>query len=1208
MKKQKKLTVWISGILAVLMLLTGALILLGPRLVDSDVAKREIVDHLSRRVGGQVHFAHADFLFFPQPHVVIRGAGLSIPGRVSADIPSVTIYLKVWPLLIGRMDIARLSAQSPCFTINLPHSEPGGKATSRRWTMEGLSTEAAGLLGPALSGMEDLSLQVRDGKITFIRGNKTVLGVDRIELQSESSSKQLAIELSGESGPCKNISLKVRVDPSAHKADGRIDLKGLKPRRLPASLIPEGPIQIGADETGLNLAFKADLNQGLKLDIQGSASPFTLMRGDKTAVFKGARFNGTVHSESGCVTISFSKLHLDHPRLNLSGEMSVNGRTPRVRLRLEAREVDVSSIREAALTLGGTIPDVQRIFEIVRGGQVPLIAISSQADSAADLGDLDHLHISGRISKGHIFVPETGMDLEDVNGDASISKGILTGTRLQARLGKACGSNGTLKLGLAGHNPPFRLDIMIQADLTEALPVVQGLITNPSLKREMGQIDQIQGSATARLILGETTETITARVDASEFDLMARYHPIPYLLQARGGRLSYDNSRVKANQIAVRIGRSSIAGLSGMLDWHGEPFLEMEAGTTSILLDEIHPWLVCLNRTEKTLKDLSSLKGALLLKALTINGPLLNPMAWRFNTEGGIRDLALVSKRLPGPLILTKGTAKADADTITFEGTGMGILDARLNLSGRAAGYIKGISSLETVIDGHLGQEAVRFISDAISLPLDIRPRSPMTVSKAHIAWTRGAETSFKGDLMVADGPRISLNAFRTPRLLKVEDLRIIDDTSDAIFRFSLGQEAVGIGFTGNLKQTCLDSLLLKNRFLTGSIKGDLWGRIIPGSPIESTIEGHLEGGDIALQQLDLPAVINTFSLKAGQQRLHLTSDIIALDDRQIHVDADFDMSEQGILFRLDAAAGGIDLERTMAALKKVDQKFAGGKDPTQWSVPVRGTAHIKLDRLTYGKFEWKPFNCDISSEGNAIHIAVREASLCGVSAPGTVEIFPGKMALHVLPDAKGGELASTIDCLTRESIKISGTFDFKGDITGEGTGESLIRSLNGPIQFVSKNGRIDRFGLLMNIFSLLNITEIFRGRLPDLRSQGFAYHSITVDGHLKDGKLHLEKALLDGSSMNIAGTGHIDLLNEKLDLTVFAAPFKTADRILRMLPVIGYILDGTLVSIAVKVTGDVKNPEIDYLPASMVESGLLGIMKRTLKAPVKVLTPIMPE
>jgi len=1209
MKRGKKLTVWLSGIIAVLILLTGALILMGTRLVNSDSVKREIVGHFSRMTGGQVNFAHADFSFFPQLHVVIRGVGLSITGRVSADIESLTVYPKVWPLLIGRVEIARLNAQSPRFAIDLPDSETLGKARAGAGMMERLSRDVAVLAGPALSGAKGLSLQVRNGRIAFVRGNKTVLGVDRIELLTdESSSKQRSIEMTGESGLCKNISLKARLDSDARKADGCIGLKGLRPGCIQATLIPEGSIKIGDEETGLDLAFEADLNHGLNLDIQGSASAFTLMRGDKTAAFRGARFNGTVRGKSDGVTLSFSRLHLDFPRFDLSGEMTVTSQTPRVQLRIDAREVDVPSVREAVLALAAPNPDVEMIFNIVRGGQAPLVTIASQANSAADLGNPDHLVIQGRLSNGRIFIPATGMDLTEVSGTASISKGILTGTRLQARLGKTCGSDGSLKLGLAGHNLPFHLDMAVEADLAEALPVVQRLITKPSFKREMGRIDQIQGSATARLILGETTQTITACVEVSRFDLMARYHPIPYLLHARGGRFSYNNSSVKTHGIAIGIGRSSIAGLSGMINWNREPFLDMEANTTSLLMEELYPWLASLNRADGTLKDVTSLKGAVELNTLTINGPLFNPVAWRFHTDGRIKDLELISKQLPGPLTLKEGSVKGDADTITFEANGLRILDARMNLAVRATGDLKGINSMDAVIGGDMGKMAVRFASEAIHLPKGLFLRTPLAVSGARVAWHRGGETSFNGELRVADGPRISLNGVRLPRLLKIEGLRVMDDTSDAMFRFSLEQDAVGLAFKGNLTQTCLDSLLLKNRFLTGWIKGDFWSRIVPGSPIESTIEGDLQGGDISLRQLDLPATMETFSLKAGQQRVHLTSNTLALDDRQIHVEVDFNLSEQGILFRLDAAADDIDLERTMAAFKKMDEKFSRGTGPTRWSVPLRGTAHIKLDRLTYGQLEWKPFACDITSEENVTRIAVRDAALCGISTPGTIEISPGKTSFHAAPNAQGRELTPTIACLTRESVRIGGTFDIRGDIAGEGTGEALLRSLNGPVHFVSKNGRIDRFGVLMNIFALLNFTEIFMGQIPDLKTQGFDYNSMTVDGHIKEGKFHIDEALLDGSSMNIAATGQIDLLKQDLDLTVFAAPFKTVDRILRVMPLIGYILDDTLVSIALKVTGEIRNPKVDYLPASMLESGLLGIMKRTLKAPIKVLTPMIPQ
>jgi len=1207
MKKGKKVTVWILGSIAVLMLLAGSLILVGPRLIHTEFAKREIVNHLSRKIGGRVHIGQADFSFFPRPHVVILGAGVSVPGSVSADIRTLTVYPRVWPLCLGRIEITRIHAQSPAFTLCLPASnsrpeKPPGAP------VEDLPNRLAALLGPAMAAVEGLSLQIQNGKINLVRGDNALPGIDHIDFLLQPSFEQITIELTGESSLCERISLKARIDPMARKVEGHIDLTGLTPRRLPACLIPHGPFGFGGGQTSLDLTFRANLSGGLQAEMDGSIPYFALVHEDKQAVFKGTRVVGAVSLKSGITTISVSRLHLDAPRLDLSGEMVMDSRNADVRLSLEAGEMDVASIRKTALTLGGTVPAVRKVFDIVRAGRVPMITINTRGKSPVKLFGTDHLEISGRIGGGRIFIAQTRMDLADVSGTVHISEGMLIGTGLEARLGTASGGNGSLKLGLTGHDPLFHLDIHVKADLKEALPVVERLIPDGPFRRELRRIDSIRGNAAARLILGGNTSSVRTRVEVSEFSLSARYRPIPYLLQARGGRISYENRVINAHQAAVSIGQSCFSGLSGMLNWHDESFLEMKAGTCTILLDEIHPWLASLHWTGDALRDLSSLKGSILVNALDFKGPLLKPGAWRFTVDGRIRDVDLISRQFPGTLNLRGGMVKADNETIAFEGARLSMLDARLSLSGRATGYLKGVESLQATVDGGMGEKGVRFASKVAGLPGPVRPRSPIAIREGRFAWNRGAETYFQGDLTVADGPRIALRGVRTPGLLQIHDLCITDETSHASFRFSRGRDAVGFAFSGNLTGTCLDSLLVRNRFMTGWIKGDLWGRLIPGRPIESTIEGHLKGGNIDLRQLDLPVRIHTFSIEGSQQQLRFISDIVALDDRQIDVEADIDLSEQGILLRLDLAADSIDLKRTKAALEKLAPASERGERQTRWSVPVRGTAHVRLGRLECGRWAWQPFSCDISSEGSTLHMAVGEAALCGISTPGTVEISPGKLALHVVPAARGRDLAATIDCLTGESIKISGMFELKGDITGEGTGETLVRSLSGPIHFVSKKGRIDRFNVLMQIFSLLNITEIFRGRLPDLRSQGFAYNSVTVDGRVNEGRLALTRALLDGSSMNIACTGHVDLLKETLELTVLAAPFKTADRIVRMLPVIGYILDNTLVSIAVRVTGDLKNPRVEYLPVSMLESGMRGIMERTLEAPVKVLTPMIPK
>ena len=100
---------------------------------------------------------------------------------------------------------------------------------------------------------------------------------------------------------------------------------------------------------------------------------------------------------------------------------------------------------------------------------------------------------------------------------------------------------------------------------------------------------------------------------------------------------------------------------------------------------------------------------------------------------------------------------------------------------------------------------------------------------------------------------------------------------------------------------------------------------------------------------------------------------------------------------------------------------------------------------------------------------------------------------------------------------------------------------------------------------------------------------------------------MIDGSSMEIAGHGNIDFIDKKVDLKVLVAPLKTVDFIIKKTPVIGGILGGTLVSIPVRVKGDMSNPNISYLSASTAGSRLLDIMKNALQAPVKLIQPVMP-
>ena len=73
------------------------------------------------------------------------------------------------------------------------------------------------------------------------------------------------------------------------------------------------------------------------------------------------------------------------------------------------------------------------------------------------------------------------------------------------------------------------------------------------------------------------------------------------------------------------------------------------------------------------------------------------------------------------------------------------------------------------------------------------------------------------------------------------------------------------------------------------------------------------------------------------------------------------------------------------------------------------------------------------------------------------------------------------------------------------------------------------------------------------------------------------------------------------------ASPLKTIDTILRMIPVVRYIMGGSLVSVPVKAEGDLDDPTVSILAPSAVVKGLLGVVERVLKLPVRIFEGSVP-
>jgi hypothetical protein len=170
---------------------------------------------------------------------------------------------------------------------------------------------------------------------------------------------------------------------------------------------------------------------------------------------------------------------------------------------------------------------------------------------------------------------------------------------------------------------------------------------------------------------------------------------------------------------------------------------------------------------------------------------------------------------------------------------------------------------------------------------------------------------------------------------------------------------------------------------------------------------------------------------------------------------------------------------------------------------------------------------------------------------------------------------------------------------------KSLKHNLTGTIRMTSDGGRIFRLTLLSRILSLLNISKLMEGKFPDIEQNGFAFNYINIVADVEKSRIILKQAVINGLDMTLVFVGWIDMVSREIDLTCMVAPFKTADRIIGKIPVINTMLNGRLISVPVKATGTLSNPEVTVLKPSEVGKSLINTMRDILITPFKLIDTI---
>jgi hypothetical protein len=182
----------------------------------------------------------------------------------------------------------------------------------------------------------------------------------------------------------------------------------------------------------------------------------------------------------------------------------------------------------------------------------------------------------------------------------------------------------------------------------------------------------------------------------------------------------------------------------------------------------------------------------------------------------------------------------------------------------------------------------------------------------------------------------------------------------------------------------------------------------------------------------------------------------------------------------------------------------------------------------------------------------------------------------------------------------IEGPLHLQGGVSGQLKGKRAGRH-RGLIELEVDKGVIRRFPLLANILSLMNLTQILTGRLPDLSGEGMVFSKIKGSFTLLDGVARTEDFRIYSEAMGFTMVGDIDVGRKACDLKVGVRPFVGFDRLVNQIPVIRHYLAGPEKSVFTTyflVKGPLADPQVSAIPFRSLGEGMVGIFKRFLENP----------
>lgn len=377
-------------------------------------------------------------------------------------------------------------------------------------------------------------------------------------------------------------------------------------------------------------------------------------------------------------------------------------------------------------------------------------------------------------------------------------------------------------------------------------------------------------------------------------------------------------------------------------------------------------------------------------------------------------------------------------------------------------------------------------------------------------------------------------------------------------------------------------------------------------------IELRIRGRAIRADELIFPS--DRAVLRDVDGRLVISKEGLDFDPVRVRLDGGTQATVQGTLRNFKAPRTTLEIEASYGNIDEVIGLWQRSPEKPRIKKKGRGKGTLLIRaRAKEGNLWDLPFQ---DAEGE---ITIRNGAL--VIEPLRFRSGSGSCTAQVAVDNADGapsllKISGHLDnfdaaTLHHELLKKRGlvTGTLSGDFYLEGrAGKDFLATSLGGFSLKVKDGVLRKFTVLSKVFSLLNVSQIFSLRLPDMDQEGMPFERLSGSLSLRNGILTTEDLFVKSNAMNLSVVGNADLTRRELDLVLGVKPLRTVDKIVTQIPLAGWLLTGeekALITAHFQVRGKSDAPEVLPIPITSVSEKVLGVFKRVLGLPGKVVTDV---